>query len=62
MEYNKRKLNEKKFKNWEEYSWDRKYWYQIKGKAGWRAKYVKEVDIDENTIKFYQEIYNDKGN
>jgi len=40
----------------------RKYWYQIKGKAGWRAKYVKEVDIDENTIKFYQEIYNDKGN
>jgi hypothetical protein len=24
-------------------------------------RYVKEVDADENTVRFWQEIYNDQG-
>jgi hypothetical protein len=31
------------------------------GRAGYRAGYMKEVDRDENTVRFYQEIYNDKN-
>jgi len=30
--------------------------------SGWKAKYVKEVDHDEMTTRFYQEIYDDAGN
>jgi YD repeat-containing protein len=28
---------------------------------GWSARYVKEVDSDEQTTRFYQEIYNAQG-
>jgi len=28
---------------------------------GWTARYLKEVDADENTIRFWQEIYNEHG-
>ena len=31
------------------------------GKQGWKARYVKEVDADEVTVRFYQEIYDDAG-
>ena len=59
----KRQLNERKFTNWEEVSnGGRKYWLEIKGIHGWKAKYIKEVNVMEETIKFYQEVYDDKGN
>lgn len=55
--------NEKKFSYWEELQGGgRKYWYEVIGKFGFRARYVKEVDEREETIKFYQEIYDNKGN
>lgn len=55
----KRKSNEKKFDNWIELeNGDRKYWMTVKGRHGWKAMYFKIVDSDENTLKFYQEIYN----
>ncbi len=31
------------------------------GHHGWRARYLKEVDADENTVRFWQEIYDDTG-
>lgn len=59
----KRRQNEKKFPNWIELpDGGRKYWYQIKGKLGFRAKYVKEVDKNEKIVRFYQEIYDAEGN
>jgi hypothetical protein len=27
----------------------------------WHSRYVKEVDANELTVRFYQEIYDDKG-
>jgi len=54
--------NEKKFGNWlETDSGGRIYWYEVKGKFGYSARYVKEVDENEVTLKFYQEIYNFDG-
>jgi len=59
----RRRINERKFPKWEGLSnGGRRYWLEIKGKHGWKAGYVKEVDGMEDTIKFYQEIYDDAGN
>ncbi len=36
--------------------------FQLKcvgGPHGWKARYVKEVDASEKTMKFYQEIYDE---
>ena len=58
----KRHANESKFGNWEALaSGGRRYWYDVEGKSGWRARYVKEVDSKENTTRFYQEIYDQSG-
>ncbi len=58
----KRLQNERKFARWEPTSdGGRRYWFEVSGKAGWFARYVKEVDAQENTTRFYQEIYDDKG-
>ncbi len=58
----KRIQNEKKFPNWIELpDGCRRYWYEIKGKLGVKARYVKEVDRSEKTIRFYQEIYDLTG-
>jgi hypothetical protein len=58
----KRRENERKFGNWEELpDGGRRYFYEIQGRAGWKARYVKEVDTSEQTIRFYQEIYNERG-
>ncbi len=58
----RRKENQKKFKNWEELSDGRRnYYLEIKGRLGWSAKYLKEVDANEITIRFWQEIYNEEG-
>ena len=58
----KRNINEKKFGKWtENQDGSRKYYYEVSGKQGWKAKYVKEVDKNEVTLKFFQEIYNENG-
>lgn len=61
MNIRKRKENEKKFGKWTETDSGRIYFFEVKGKKGWKARYVKEVDADENTLKFFQEIYNEKN-
>ncbi|MDZ7289584.1 MAG: hypothetical protein ONB44_08980 [candidate division KSB1 bacterium] len=54
----KRRENEKKFGAWEELpDGGRRYFYEVKGHHGWKARYVKEVDSSEQIIRFYQEIY-----
>ena len=55
----KRRLNEKKFCNWIKLEdGGRKYWMDVIGRYGWKAVYIKIVDDEENTLKFFQEIYN----
>jgi hypothetical protein len=42
--------NERVFENWEDLpDGGRRYWYEVTGRLGWKARYVKEVDADENT-------------
>ncbi len=63
MDETKRRQNEKKFGAWEELPRrGRRYWYEVLSQSGWKAKYVKDVDHDEMTTRFYQEIYDDAGN
>jgi len=58
----KRRQNERKFANWTELpGGGRRYWYEVMGRTGWLARYVKEVDAEETTARFYQEIYNENG-
>ena len=58
----KRKENEKKFGAHEVLpDGARRYSYKVKGRSGWTARYVKEVDSTEQTVRFYQEIYDDTG-
>jgi hypothetical protein len=58
----KRRSNERKFGAWEELpGGKRRYWYEVAGRGGWRARYVKEVDSDETVVRFWQEIYNESG-
>ena len=57
-----REQNERKFPNWEiGDAGGRKYWLDVRGRQGWKARYVKEVDANEVTVRFYQEIYNETG-
>ncbi len=58
----KRKINERKFGAWEELlAGGRRYSFKVKGRQGWEARYVKEVNQREETLRFYQEIYDDNG-
>ena len=58
----KRATNERKFSHWEDTPpGGRRYWHDVQGRARWRARYVKEVDAEENTIRFFQEIYDPAG-
>ena len=58
----KRLKNEKEFDEWVETTdYGRIYSFEIAGKQGWKAKYLKEVDAEETTIKFWQEIYDEKN-
>jgi hypothetical protein len=53
-----RAQNERKFKHWEELTnGGRRYTREFIGRAGGRARYIKEVDANETTIRFAQEIY-----
>lgn len=57
----KRRANEKKFENWQDLpDGGRRYWYDVRGRSNWRARYVKEVDKNEKTLRFYQEIYDER--
>jgi hypothetical protein len=58
----KRRINERKFGAWEELPGGRRYLYKVEGRHGWSARYVKEVNQMEETLRFYQEIYDDNGN
>jgi hypothetical protein len=54
--------NEKKFGNWTDLpDGGRRYWLDILGRMGWRARYLKDVDDQEMTVRFWQEIYDDQG-
>ncbi|MEI6534617.1 MAG: hypothetical protein WCN98_04690 [Verrucomicrobiaceae bacterium] len=56
-----RKQNELKFGAWDELpGGGRRYWLEVTGRMGWLARYVKEVDAQELTIKFWQEIYSEQ--
>lgn len=37
------------------------YWYDVPGKRGWKARFLKEVDEYENTKRFWQEIFDERG-
>jgi hypothetical protein len=54
--------NEKKFHQWDKLAGGgRRYWLDVPGRSGWMARYLKEVDAEELTVRFRQEIYDDKG-
>ncbi|MGQ9625691.1 MAG: hypothetical protein ACUVV0_02145 [Anaerolineae bacterium] len=58
----KRRENERKFGNWEELpDGGRRYFFEVQGRYSWTARYVKEVDASERTVRFYQEIYDESG-
>lgn len=53
MKNKKRRKNEKQFGNWAPAdSGGRIYWIEITGRFGWKARYVKEVDMNEDTLVF----------
>jgi hypothetical protein len=57
-----RRQNEKKFGHWEDLpGGGRRYHLDVTGRFGWRARYLKEVDAGETTVRFWQEIYDDTG-
>jgi len=57
-----RSQNERKFENWDELpGGGRRYWLDVAGRLGWRARYLKEVDASETTVRFWQEVYDDQG-
>jgi hypothetical protein len=57
-----REQNERKFGQWRELAnGGRRYWLEVPGHQGWHARYLKEVDIHENTLRFWQEIYDEAG-
>lgn len=57
-----REQNERKFGQWHDLdSGGRRYWLDVQGHHGWLARYLKEVDADERTLRFWQEIYDEAG-
>jgi hypothetical protein len=57
-----RAQNERKLKRWEDLpNGGRRYVRDFVGRAGGRARYVKEVDSNERTLRFAQEIYDASG-
>ena len=57
---NTREQNEKKFANWDELGdGGRQYWFEVPGRHGWKARYVKEVDKAEKPVRYYQKVYNE---
>lgn len=57
-----RQQNERKFSHWENLpQTGRRYWLDVASRSGWKVRYVKEVDLNEVTVLFYQEVYNEIG-
>lgn len=57
-----RSRNEKKFGQWDEIAGSgRRYQLEVAGRHGWTARYVKEVSADETTLRFWQEIRDERG-
>jgi hypothetical protein len=57
-----RTQNERKFKHWEDLpDGGRRYIREFAGRAGGLAHYIKEVNVDETTTRFAQEIYDSSG-
>jgi hypothetical protein len=57
-----RTQNEKKFGQWDELpGGGRRYRLDVAGRLGWLARYLKEVDANETALRFWQEIYDDRG-
>lgn len=57
-----RRQNERKFGRWRELDGGgRLYLLEVLGRMKWRARYLKEVDRDERTVRFWQEIYDERG-
>jgi len=57
-----RSENERKFDRWEELpGGERPYQSDVPGRQGWLARYLKEVDAREVTLRFWQEIYDEHG-
>ena len=55
-----REENETKFGHWTDHAdGTRTYWYATGGKHGWYARYVKHVDVHDQTLSFRQEVYNE---
>ncbi len=61
MNENKRQKNETDFDLWIEKEDGRIYSFEVAGKLGWKAKYLKEVNNEEVTIRFWQEVYDDNN-
>jgi hypothetical protein len=62
MDARQRRLNERKFGTWADLpNGGRRYSFEVKGRSGWYARYVKEVDADESTVRFYQEVFDSGG-
>ena len=54
--------NENKFGQWEELpGGGRRYRLEVRGRLGWVAYYLKEVDASEGTLRFWQEVYDETG-
>ena len=57
-----RTQNEKKYGSWEELPvGGRRYRLDVAGRSGWLARYLKEVDAEDTTVRFWQEIFDDQG-
>ena len=57
-----RQQNERKFGQWEEVpGGGRLYRLDVAGRLGWLVRYLKEVDANETTLRFWQEIFDDAG-
>ena len=57
-----RQQNEAKFATWQQTpDGGRVYGLEVRGRHGWTARYLKQVDREENTLRFWQEIYDEDG-
>lgn len=62
MNFKKQKKNEFDYETWiEKAGAGRIYSFEIKGRHGWKALYLKEVDADEITLNFWQEVYDENN-
>jgi len=62
MDFKKRLQNESEFDHWEEgVDGGRTYWFEVKGRNGGKARYIKTTDSDEITLTFVQQIFDAEG-